>query len=110
MRMEQNSRSSQGSDFEQFSKFLRMSSNRCNDSSYCNSNAYNSRNNTNGNAGRECVSSTRPLAMVYAEKQKWQNIYDTEIALINGTIFEELNLPFNKSGCSNSCTRGGCSR
>ncbi|MBQ8162851.1 MAG: spore coat associated protein CotJA [Clostridia bacterium] len=51
--------------------------------------------------------SSRPLAMVYAEKQEFCSIYDPEIALINGTIFEELNLPFYHSKCSRN---GGCSR
>ncbi|MBO5212239.1 MAG: spore coat associated protein CotJA [Clostridia bacterium] len=51
--------------------------------------------------------SSKPLAMVYAEKQEFCGIYDPEIALINGTVFEELNLPFYKSKCSKN---GGCNR
>ena len=52
--------------------------------------------------------------MVYAVKQDWQGIYDPEIALVNGTLFEELNLPFERSGCSmnNGCrgNNGGACR
>ena len=57
-----------------------------------------------------------PLAMVYSPVQKWQNIYDGETALVRGTIFEELDLPFvgkcycEREGCSNeggSC-QGRC--
>ena len=43
-----------------------------------------------------------PLAMVYSTIQKWRNIYDIETALVRGTIFEELDLPFlGKEGCCN---------
>ena len=57
-----------------------------------------------------------PLAMVYSPMQKWRNIYDGETALVRGTIFEELDLPFvgkcycEREGCSNeggSC-QGRC--
>jgi hypothetical protein len=56
-----------------------------------------------------------PLAMVYSPVQKWQNIYDGETALVRGTIFEELDLPFvgkcycEKEGCwgdGNKCGGG----
>ena len=47
-----------------------------------------------------------PLAMVYSPLQKWRNIYDNETALMNGTIFEELYLPFMGSWNNGS---GGCS-
>lgn len=57
-----------------------------------------------------------PLAMVYSPVQKWRNIYDGETALVRGTIFEELDLPFvgkccyEKEGCSNegSSCQGRC--
>lgn len=41
-----------------------------------------------------------PLAMAYVPWQRWQNIYDAEKGFCNGTIFQELNLPF--------CGVGGC--
>lgn len=39
-----------------------------------------------------------PLAMAYVPWQKWQNIYDAEKGFCNGTIFQELNLPFQGTG------------
>ena len=48
-----------------------------------------------------------PLAMVYSPVQKWQNIYDGETALVRGTIFEELDLPFLGKCCSE---KEGCSK
>lgn len=42
------------------------------------------------------------LAMAYVKWQKWQKIYEAEKALQNGTIFQELNLPF--------CGIGGCQK
>ena len=50
----------------------------------------------------------KSLAMVYPEKQIWQRIYDPEIALVNGTIFEELNLLFKKSSCRGNNFGEGC--
>ena len=35
-----------------------------------------------------------PLAMVYAPLQKFDNLYDKETALGQGTLFSELDLPF----------------
>lgn len=43
-----------------------------------------------------------PLAMAYIPWQKWQYIYDADKALERGTIFEELDQPFEG--------RGGCKR
>ena len=34
------------------------------------------------------------LAMAYVPWQKWQNLYNRQAALKNGTLFEELNKPF----------------
>ncbi len=34
------------------------------------------------------------LAMSYVPVQKWQDLYEPEEALRNGTIFRELRLPF----------------
>lgn len=35
-----------------------------------------------------------PLAMAYVPMQKFQKLYSPEKGLENGTLFEELNLPF----------------
>ena len=35
-----------------------------------------------------------PLAMVYAPRQKWRNAYSPDEALMRGTMFAELDLPF----------------
>ena len=39
------------------------------------------------------------LAMVYSQKQSWQNIYSVEEGLKTGTIFQELNKPFYGAKC-----------
>ena len=47
---------------------------------------------------------SRPLAMVYSPCQAWRDAYPPEVALSRGTLFSELDLPFegskNKRGCS----------
>lgn len=35
-----------------------------------------------------------PLGMVYSPYQEWRNIYDTETALRQGTLFRELDMPW----------------
>jgi hypothetical protein len=35
-----------------------------------------------------------PLAMAYVPMQKWQKIYDPDLAICRGTLFEQLDLPF----------------
>ncbi len=51
----------------------------------------------------------RSLAMVYPEKQKFMKIYDPELALSNGTMFEELFMPFNRGSCRGGNNKGeGC--
>ena len=45
-----------------------------------------------------------PLAMVYAPLQKFDNLYDKEKALKQGTLFSELDLPF----MGESVVKGGC--
>lgn len=46
----------------------------------------------------------RPLAMVYSPCQAWRDAYTPDIALSRGTLFAELDLPFDganrKRGCS----------
>lgn len=45
-----------------------------------------------------------PLAMVYSPCQAWRDAYPPDVALSRGTLFSELDLPFegskNKRGCS----------
>ena len=48
--------------------------------------------------------SSYPLAMVYSPLQKFHELYEPEIALERGTLFSELDLPFegekmHKGGC-----------
>lgn len=95
MRLESSSRN-QRNDFDEFTRFLGIGSQR---------------------QQRAEAPVTQPisnqqkqsLAMVYAPKQDFQMIYDPEIALINGTIFEELNMPFNRASCRGKSSRGeGC--
>jgi hypothetical protein len=35
-----------------------------------------------------------PLGMAVVPRQTWGELYDLKMALQNGTIFKELNLPF----------------
>lgn len=41
---------------------------------------------------------TRPLAMAYVRKQSWRRIYKPDVALIRGTLFNELDKPFSGIG------------
>lgn len=71
----------------------------------------NRRNENGGNCHGGCGEydggwglSSYPLAMVYAPLQKFHELYEIEIALERGTLFSELDLPFeggkmNKGGC-----------
>ncbi len=45
-----------------------------------------------------------PLAMAYAPYQIWRNIYKEDTALSRGTMFSELDLPFEGSDCN--CRKG----
>ena len=48
------------------------------------------------------------LAMVYAPYQRWHNIYDMDTALVCGTLFKELNKPFERGrGDCTGTGRGG---
>lgn len=42
-----------------------------------------------------------PLASVYAPLQSFQNLYDADTALKNGTLFAELYLPFMGESVAN---------
>ena len=44
-----------------------------------------------------------PLAMVYSPYQNWQNLYTPDVALENGTLFSELNLPIESTNCKRGC-------
>ncbi|MBQ8146427.1 MAG: spore coat associated protein CotJA [Clostridia bacterium] len=44
--------------------------------------------------------------MVWGVKQDFTRIYDPEIALETGTIFEELNKPFYPTGCKSDSGEG----
>lgn len=39
-----------------------------------------------------------PLAMAYVPRQVWRDIYGDDDALMRGTIFGELDLPFKGAG------------
>jgi hypothetical protein len=39
-----------------------------------------------------------PLAMVYSPYQSFRNVYPADMALDRGTLFAELDLPFERAG------------
>lgn len=43
--------------------------------------------------------SARPLAMVYSPRQCFSALYDEDTALSRGTLFSELDLPFDGKKC-----------
>lgn len=95
MRLDMSSRN-QRNDFNEFTRFLGMNSQR--------QPAVEKQESNPTNQQRK-----RSLAMVYAEEQEFVRIYDPEVSLINGTIFEELDKPFNHGSCRGKSSRGeGC--
>ena len=50
---------------------------------------------------------SHPLAMVYSPCQAWRAAYTPDVALQRGTLFSELDLPFE--GYNNK-RNGGCAR
>ncbi len=94
MRFEGNSRGISRSDYEQFAGFLGLNQPRY---------AKDNRINLPQYQVKEDSTSKR-VGMVYGVKQDFVRIYDPEIALENGTIFEELNKPFYPTGCK---SKGG---
>lgn len=91
MRFNNCSNSSDKYGYEEFSRFLRRETPACQS------------NNT------QDMRVSKSLAMVYPEKQEFIKIYDPEIALINGTMFEELFMPFNRGSCRSGNNKGeGC--
>lgn len=101
MRFDGNFRNSQRADYEQFAGFLGLNNKPMQRMEQRPS--YDSSVNAE-NCG--CKNDTH-LAMVYPVKQEWCDIYDVEIALVNGTIFSQLNKPFYKSSCSGK-NKEGC--
>jgi hypothetical protein len=64
----------------------------------------------NCNPGNSCGIScggwgltNHPVAMVYSPCQPWNNVYKLEVALERGTLFKDLDLPFEPKQ-----RRGGC--
>lgn len=124
MRLNSN-RNNQRNDFEDFARFLGLNGQRgqnnnnytqntqrsvANSTSYA-QNGYSSEArcdvNTQNSVGS--VQNKRSLAMVYSPKQEFESIFDPEIALINGTIFEQLHKPFQRSSCRGTNDTGeGC--
>ena len=49
-----------------------------------------------------------PLAMVYAPCQAFRSVYDVETALARGTLFAELDLPFEAAGGCDHDNRRAC--
>lgn len=50
---------------------------------------------------RDDVMEEMPLAMAYVPWQNWRKIYEPEKAFCRGTIFEELDMPFQgRGGCN----------
>lgn len=46
-----------------------------------------------------CLEQQYPVAMAYVPWQQWQSTYAPERALVQGTIFPELDLQFNYGRC-----------
>jgi hypothetical protein len=87
----------QRNDFEQFSKFLGLGTQR------------QTRNEIPANPCENDRVPYKSLAMVYSPVQEYRMIYDPEIALVNGTIFEELDKPFYCGSCrGKSSGKEGC--
>lgn len=60
----------------------------------------------NDSCGISCTGwglNNHPVAMVYSPCQPWNNVYKPEIALERGTVFKDLDLPFEGTG-----RKGGC--
>ncbi|MBQ7836562.1 MAG: spore coat associated protein CotJA [Clostridia bacterium] len=51
-----------------------------------------------------CVD-TYPVAMAYVPMQQWRDLYDPMSALVHGTIFRELDLPWYPTNCNKECRR-----
>ena len=100
MKFDGSFRGSQRADYEQFAEFLGMNKRQPRREENANI------NQSTCNDKIQCSHQEKPLAMVYPVKQEFCGLYDVEIALLNGTIFEELNKPFYKTGCSGKMKEG----
>jgi hypothetical protein len=78
----------------------------------CETREWRNENNGNTECGRDsCVKDDRmkhfALAMAYVPWQEWEKIYeDEEKALMRGTLFEALDLPWYPTACE-TCERDG---
>ncbi len=45
------------------------------------------------------------LAMAYVARQEWQDLYETGLGLSRGTIFAQLDKPFEREGTTTDGTR-----
>ncbi len=91
MKLDSNYRNSQRSDYEQFAKFLRGSQ-------------MSRKDEIQDSQSDSSCHKNRPVAMVYGEDHEWRKLFDIELGLSKGTVFEELDLPI----LSTSCNKGGC--
>ena len=57
---------------------------------------------TSGRCGRWGLEE-KPLAMVYSPCQAWRGAYAPDTALARGTLFSELDLPFEHGECKRGC-------
>ena len=51
------------------------------------------------NTGVGPLEQNYPAAMAYVPWQQWQDIYEPETALARGTIFPDMDLPFDYGRC-----------
>lgn len=93
MRFEGNSRGINRSDYEEFSQFLGMTQPRF-------------QREARVPQPEKRAEAERPVGMVYGVEQKFYRLYEPELSLENGTIFEELNKPFYPTGCKSKNGEG----
>ena len=94
MNFDRSIRGTQRADYEQFSDFLGLGKRAP------------KKEEISQNTDTPLCNYSKSLAMVYPEKQEWCGIYDPNVALINGTIFESLNKPFYPTQCAKNNTEG----
>ena len=75
------------------------------DHCYQNDSMRNDRNRPNQSTRHTWGIDGHPLAMVYAPVQNFHHLYDRDTALKKGTIFSELDLPFEGASVAKG---GGC--
>lgn len=81
-----------------YSNNMNSSYNANNSSGTSGSSRMNEASGTNGNTTR--FPKNTPLAMAYVPFQQWNEVYTEDEAFKNGTLFPELNLPFERGGSS----------